>query len=68
MAMPESANGLLLKGLNGNNPLAFLAALGVLRTVVLATPERVWRMRWTANGSGWSPLLYAKKIHRTQMD
>lgn len=38
--------GLLLNGLDGSNPLGFLAAVGTLRTVGLAEPGSDWRMKW----------------------
>lgn len=45
-----------LTGLDGSNPLAFLAALGALRTLTLAWPERkvkmAWRLVWK-----WTPVL-----------
>ena len=62
MTAREPADGLLLAGLNGNNPLAYLAAIGVLRIVSLADPDEAWRMRWTENGGGWSPVLSGKRV------
>jgi hypothetical protein len=64
-------NSWLLKGLDGGNPLGFLAALGALRTVDLAsrridgvepsrydqTKRSTWWMTWEATGSGWRPRL-----------
>ena len=42
MTEQEQLNdGLVLTGLDGSNPLAFLAALGTLRGLTLAWPERV---------------------------
>ena len=46
----QSAGGLLLTGLDGANPLAFLAALGTLRGLTLAWPERRVRLSWTLRG------------------
>jgi len=51
---------LLLAGLDGSNPLAFLAALGTLRTLHLAWPEREVRMAWRASGGAWRPFLVAE--------
>jgi CRISPR-associated endonuclease/helicase Cas3 len=45
-----------LPGLNGGNPLAFLAALGVLRTVTVAMPDLFVRMKWEMDGM-WRPVL-----------
>jgi hypothetical protein len=35
-----------IKGLDGRNPLAFLAALGTLRTATLTWPDLPCRMNW----------------------
>ena len=51
--------GVVLKGLDGGNPLAFLAAVGTLRTVVSANAEGGWRMKWRDKGGMWSPVLVA---------
>lgn len=45
-----------LPGLNGANPLSFLAALGVFRTVAAALPDCSVRSKWQAAGS-WHPVL-----------
>lgn len=50
-------NRWLLKGLNGGNPLAFLAALGTLRTATLAWPDGRCRMVWKEAEGGWRPEL-----------
>lgn len=56
---PESTghNGLLLRGLDGANPLAFLAALGTLRTLSLAWPDKKVRMNWVLAEGAWRPVL-----------
>lgn len=48
---------LLLRGLDGSNPLAFLASLGVLRVVSLQSPAAAWRMHWSELAGSWFPLL-----------
>jgi len=48
---------LLFAGLDGGNPLAYLAALGALRTTVLTWPERNARMQWSNAQGGWRPRL-----------
>ncbi len=48
--------GLLMAGLDGANPLAFLAALGTLRGLTLAWPERQVRLSWTLRDT-WRPRL-----------
>ena len=50
-------DGLLLAGLDGANPLAFLAALGTLRGLTLAWPERPVRLSWTLLDT-WRPCLH----------
>jgi len=57
-ARPEaSASGLLLPGLDGSNPLAFLAALGVLRTLAQRYHDDTVRMCWTPRGA-WHPAFH----------
>lgn len=45
-----------LIGIDGGNPLAFLAALGTLRSLTLAWPEHRVQMAWRADGP-WRPAL-----------
>lgn len=65
-----STNELLLPGLDGSNPLAFLAALGTWRITDKCYPGT--RMRWTSHGGHWSPMLsfpgqkpedYVERLH-----
>ena len=49
--------GLFLAGLDGANPLAFLAALGTLRGLTIAWPERRVRLSWKLQDT-WRPWLY----------
>jgi hypothetical protein len=51
--MPE----IELTGLDGSNLLAYLAALGTLRVLTLAEPDRCVRMSWTDLGC-WTPLVH----------
>jgi hypothetical protein len=46
-------NGVLLRALDGSNPLAFLAAVGALR---LAGKNA--RMSWTRSAGSWRPVLH----------
>lgn len=57
---PEaSANDALpLPGLDGSNPLGFLAALGTLRVLTDAWPDRVTRMSWSSSHAICLPLLH----------
>ncbi len=56
-AEQHSNDGLLLVGLDGSNPLAFLAALGTLRTLTQAWPERHVSMSWEMSEGAWRPRL-----------
>ena len=49
--------GLLLTGLDGANPLAFLAALGTLRGLTIAWPERRVCLSWKPQDT-WRPCLH----------
>lgn len=53
----SNVEGLLLSGLDGSNPLAFLAAVGTLRTVALAEPDAHWCMKWLMHDGVWMPAL-----------
>lgn len=55
----KTTDGLLLVGMDGSNPLAFLAALGTLRTLTLAWADRNVKMSWTQHSGAWRPVLYA---------
>ena len=53
---PQQETGLLLSGLDGANPLAFLAALGTLRGLTLAWPDHRVCLSW-AVGDAWRPCV-----------
>jgi hypothetical protein len=53
----ERKPGLILSGLDGSNPLAFLAALGTLRTLSLAWPDRNVQMSWVQQNGAWRPRI-----------
>lgn len=53
----DRATDLLLPGLDGANPLAFLAALGTLRTLALGRLEWHPRMYWKPHRARWCPGL-----------
>ena len=55
MAKSESTAGLLLRGLDGSNPLGFLAAIGT--AVVLQDDVPGLRLAWKPTGEGWRPWL-----------
>jgi len=48
---------LLLSGLNGNNMLAYLAALGTIRACSLMWPEEDVRLKWAIFEGAWRPIL-----------
>lgn len=48
---------LFFAGLDGSNPLAYLAALGALRTTTLTWPERNAHLYWSNAQGGWRPYL-----------
>lgn len=53
--------GLVLAGLDGRNPLGFLAAVGAVRTATLAEPDSDWRMKWLERLGIWIPELSATR-------
>lgn len=48
---------MLLPGIDGANPLGFLAALGTLRTLAHAVPNLSPRMSWRVDTGAWRPEL-----------
>lgn len=59
---------LLLSGLSANNPLAYLAALGVLRTTTLAAPDVHFELNWEIADGHWRPRLHCStNIDRAQL-
>ena len=57
----RKAPSLLLSGLDGSNPLGFLAAVGVLRTATLADSALDWRLDWVMPNGTWLPELSCRK-------
>lgn len=55
MSTGEMETGLLLRGLEGSNPLGFLAAIGA--AVVAGEFLAELRFGWRETGRAWSPLL-----------
>ena len=56
----SSTSTLVLWGLEASNPLAFLAAVGTLRTLAEAWPEQNVRLSWSLQGSQWRPGLHTE--------
>lgn len=57
MPLIEKAPVLLLRGIDGSNPLGFLAAVGTLRIVTGASLPSDWRLRWQMHEGIWTPEL-----------
>ena len=55
----DSQPGLSLPGLDGSNPLGFLAAVGLWQVIAHAYPADSVRMRWHTSHSTWVPLINA---------
>jgi len=58
MNQHRSDDGLLLPGLDGTNPLGFLAALGVLQTLTAAHNPCKVTLSWSSNGGVWNPVIH----------
>lgn len=56
--MSDREPSVLLAGIDGANPLGFLAALGALRTLSLALPDEAVRMSWEQSDGAWRPRLW----------
>ncbi len=54
----HTSDGLLLPGLDGTNPLGFLAALGVLRTLDMQSQGELVRMQWQRSRRTWLPRIH----------
>lgn len=54
---PDQTDGLLLPGLDGTNPLGFLAALGVLRALSVHSCNNNLSLHWISNAGTWQPLF-----------
>lgn len=50
----------VLSGLDGANPLAFLAALGTLRTLNAIDADSCWQMAWQIEAGAWRPELRSR--------
>jgi hypothetical protein len=57
----EQSGPLLLRGMDGANPLGFLAAVGTLVSATARWPEA--RMSWDATSAGWRPRLLGCGTH-----
>jgi hypothetical protein len=60
MSRHPTNDGLLLPGLDGTNPLGFLAALGVLR--VLSLQKHGVKLSWDLSIGIWRPLVFGVRV------
>jgi hypothetical protein len=60
MSQQETQDGLLLPGLDGTNPLGFLAAMGVLR--VLSLQKHGVKLSWQLSGGTWRAKLFGVRV------
>jgi hypothetical protein len=58
MSKHPTGDGLLLPGLDGTNPLGFLAALGVLQTLTAVKQPCKVTLSWSSNQGVWNPIIY----------
>lgn len=65
MTMHEPTQGLLLNGLNGENPLGFLAAMGVAITANDIFPKTL--IGWKRTRSGWRPLIHGSESDEQEL-
>lgn len=61
--MNPTAYAVIFPGLDGSNPLAFLAALGTFRVLTLALPDERVCMRWQELMGAWRPMLTTEKTY-----
>ena len=57
-----NSNSVLLSGLDGSNPLAFLAALGTLRVLSKMYPTEKLSMTWRVEDGAWRPVLVSSVL------
>ena len=53
----SNSNELELAGLDGANPLSFLAALGTIRTLGAIQPGSQFEMKWCSHSGKWTPSI-----------
>lgn len=54
----NNGNEIELTGIDGGNPLGFLAAVGTFRTISLVWVERAISMSWRINNGLWRPIFH----------
>ncbi len=58
MSVHSQDDGLFLPGLDGTNPLGFLAALGVLQLLTTEHKSHEVTMSWSSKKGVWNPILH----------
>ena len=58
---------LLLPGLDGSNPLAFLATVGALRVATQFDWQSDWSLTWKIRHGKWTPVLCSSRTLSKQM-
>lgn len=59
-------SSIVFGGIDGSNPLGFLAALGAHRLLSLIWPEREVKLRWMARG-GWRPEAVGVEVGEEEL-
>lgn len=59
--MKSNSYTLRLSGLNGSNPVAFLAALGAFRSISEIFEKRTFRLSWIPSGGAWLAILHSSE-------
>jgi hypothetical protein len=68
MSQHTSEDGLLLPGLDGTNPLGFLAVLGVLRILTLQqTQQTQVKLSWQLSSGTWRPTLFGVQVPLSEL-
>ena len=63
----DEHDGLLLPGLDGTNPLGFLAALGLFHVVDAASVTGQTRLQWNPGGGTWIPALIGSNLSQESL-
>lgn len=63
--IPQTQDGVLLGGLDGTNPLGFLAALGAFR--LLSIDNSCVTMSWQLSNGTWHPTLFGIDVPLAQL-
>ena len=66
-AATAAPHSLLLPGLDGTNPLGFLAALGLFRVIDESLDPRQVRMCWSSHGGTWVPALLGPELDQESL-